>query len=370
MTTGKEVATIQGSGGLALRGDQLDWTEAQRAALAQIGIDKAPAGDQQVFLHVAQRVGLDPFARQIYLIGRKDDEAPGGKKWTIQTAIDGFRVFSERHPQYAGDGDAEWCGEDEVWREMWVSDQPPKAARFTVYRHDRPHPIRAVAHYSEYVVTKYNGQPNHIWKTKPAGQLAKCAEALAKRRAFPQDLSSIYTDEEMEHVDNPPPVVIQAERVRADEPAEPDWDDELAQRHGDPERLKELLDLARGIRRNDGPLLNKISQAWQDARTAAAKPPPAEPTAAPKPPNTSRRNRLFGLLDEAGAKTSEKRHRLASHALDRDITSFTDLSAADVEYLITRLEELKAEGKFPAAAAQDTPTEQPTQPADTQGDQQ
>ena len=92
------------SGALALRSDQIEWTPQQSAALAQIGIDKAPLGDQQVFMHVSQRTGLDPWSKQIYMIER-------GGKWTIQTAIDGFRVIAERRPEYAGQLEPEWCGQ-------------------------------------------------------------------------------------------------------------------------------------------------------------------------------------------------------------------------------------------------------------------
>lgn len=367
MSTGKEVATVQGSGGLALRGDQLDWTEPQRAALAQIGIDKAPPGDQQVFLHVAQRVGLDPFAKQIYLIGRKDDEAPGGKKWTIQTAIDGFRVFSERHHEYAGDLGAEWCGEDGVWRDVWTGKEPPVAARFTVLRRDREHPITAVAHYSEYVVTKFNGQPNHIWKTKPAGQIAKCAEALARRRAFPQDLASVYTDDEMGHVDNPPPVIVQSERDQQPAEQEPDWDALIAQHEAarDVGKLGETWRLARGMRPNDTALLERIAAAAERVKTTAA-----AADASTQPANKSQMNKLFGLLSKGGITSDEHRHRLASHYLDRDITSFKDLTADDISQLITALQKLDSEGRLGTAAADTTPAEQPDQqPADqTEGD--
>nr|MBA2695289.1 hypothetical protein [Actinomycetota bacterium] len=81
-------ATTDGGGALSVRPDQIEWDPQQQAALAQIGVADAPRGDQLVLMHVSQRMGLDPFAKEIYMIGRWDPEA-GRKKWAIQVGIDG-----------------------------------------------------------------------------------------------------------------------------------------------------------------------------------------------------------------------------------------------------------------------------------------
>ncbi|MGH7291579.1 MAG: recombinase RecT, partial [Myxococcota bacterium] len=84
---------------LVIADTQTEFSPAQVAALKQLGVDDAPRGDLDVFFHTAKRLGLDPFTRQIYLIGRKTKV--GGyrgeperweTKYTIQTSIDGYRV--------------------------------------------------------------------------------------------------------------------------------------------------------------------------------------------------------------------------------------------------------------------------------------
>ena len=78
----------------------------------------------------------------------------------------------------------------------------------TVYRYGRDNEkiaYSAKARYSEYVQTKKDGLPNHMWATKPYIMLGKCAEALALRKAFPDELSGMYADEEMGQADNDQP---------------------------------------------------------------------------------------------------------------------------------------------------------------------
>src|SRR5699024_2773705 len=91
---------------------------------------------------------------------------------------------------------------DGQWTDVWLSKTPPAAAKATVLRNGARYP--AVALFEEYKGTKRNGELNQMWATKGAHMLAKCAEALALRKAFPQDLSGLYTSDEMDQADNGP----------------------------------------------------------------------------------------------------------------------------------------------------------------------
>jgi phage recombination protein Bet len=205
------VATIEPHAGssLSISKDQDFWTDRQIAALKQLGMDGASNGDLAVFFHQAQRTGLDPFAKQIYMIGRWSRE---GTKYTIQTGIDGYRLISRRAADAAretlGYEDTQWCGKDGKWMDVWLSPIHPSAARVVVLRNGQRFP--GIAMWSEYVQTVKSGEPNSMWSKMGAGQLAKCAEALALRKAFPQDLSGIYTVDEMGQSENAAPPRQQA----------------------------------------------------------------------------------------------------------------------------------------------------------------
>ena len=181
---------MENKSALAVNPDQQMWDTKQLAALKQLGLTNASNGDLAVFLHYAQRTGLDPFARQLYMIER-------GGKFTIQSSIDGLRIVAQRSGEYAGQVGPYWCGEDGIWTDIWLEKTPPLAAKVGVLRKGFIEPLWAVAKFDGYNAN------SPIWKKMPDLMIAKCAEALALRKAFPNDLSGIYTAEEMEQAGSP-----------------------------------------------------------------------------------------------------------------------------------------------------------------------
>lgn len=259
---GGAVATTSGT--LAIRPGQDSWDTRQLAALQQLGVENAPPGDLAVFLHYAQRTGLDPFARQLYMIKRR--QRVNGQmedRWTIQAGIDALRIVAQRSHQYGGQVGPEWCGPDGKWRDVWLETTPPRACRVGVLRQGFSQPLYAVAHWDEYAAKfERNGQQQlqGLWATKPAVMIAKCAEALALRKAFPMDLSGIYTAEEMAQSDTP--ALTPAQQVGGNAPAETVCTAEPM----------EVLRLRRDVL--DVALLDNATEAltalWHEAKAASA----------------------------------------------------------------------------------------------------
>ena len=216
---------------LAIRPGQDMWTEKQRAALGALGIRNATNADLAVFLQYAQKTGLDPFSRQIYMICRREKQ---GNDWvdkqTIQVGIDGFRVIRDR---IARRDSIEVGYEDTVWyddaggrHDIWLRDEPPAGCTVVVLKNGRRYP--GTLRFREYVQTK-DGKPVGKWRDAPAHQIEKCCEAFALRRAFPNDLASIMLEDEQPLPPPDAPAVIRqrgpvtvAEVIGQGEAAEPD----------------------------------------------------------------------------------------------------------------------------------------------------
>lgn len=145
---------------------------------------KGLSGDEiSVFAHVCKHTRLDPFLKQIYPVMRSG-------KMVIQTAIDGYRLIAERTGKYCPGREPKY-NYDEKGNIVSCVNYVKKLTNDGTW-----HEISAVAYFKE-----YDPGIGPFWKKMPHTMIAKCAEALALRKAFPEQLSAVYTKEEMDQAD-------------------------------------------------------------------------------------------------------------------------------------------------------------------------
>lgn len=178
---------------IALRAE--DFTREQVDLIKRTICVGATDDELSLFVQQAQRMRLDPFSRQIFAVKRWNKNA-GREVMSTQVSIDGFRLTAERTGKYAGQLGPFWTNDGQEWVEVWLSRDPPKAAKVGVLRHDFKEPVWAVATWEEYKQEGRNGL-SPMWAKMSALMLAKCAESLGLRRAFPNELSGVYSPEEM-----------------------------------------------------------------------------------------------------------------------------------------------------------------------------
>jgi phage recombination protein Bet len=162
---------------LTISGDQIDLIKRTVAK-------DATADELKLYFYDCQRQGVHPLDKLIHFTKR-------GGRYVPITSIDFLRMKSGETKAYAGSDDAVFTG---------VPGDADFAAKVEVYRlvQGQRCAWSATARWSEY----YPGdQQGHMWKKMPHVMLAKCAEALALRKAFADVLHGLYIREEMDQAE-------------------------------------------------------------------------------------------------------------------------------------------------------------------------
>jgi len=146
---------------------------------------KGKPSDQEImmFLSLCKYQGLNPFLREVYLI-KYADNAPAA----MVTGKEAFLKRASRNAKYEG-------------HETGISDDG-KIAWAQVHVKGYKVPIKSEVDYDEYVGLK-DGKPNKMWASKGRTMLKKVALVQALREAFPEDLGGMYSQEEINTVDEP-----------------------------------------------------------------------------------------------------------------------------------------------------------------------
>jgi phage recombination protein Bet len=196
MSNGGEVATMMRAGpGLAKANLSTRFSEDERKVILDTCCGGASASEAHALIAIAEARGLNPILGECYFVKRYDSQTKRDK-WAVQASIDSFRIKAEQTGLYAGQDEPEY---------EYDEGKNVVLARVRVWRRDWPRPAVGVARWEEYVQTTREGAPTRFWKQMPHNQLAKCAEALALRKAFPAVLAKVYVSEEMDQAENPEP---------------------------------------------------------------------------------------------------------------------------------------------------------------------
>lgn len=163
--------------------------------------NECPMPMVNMFFEMCKSTGLNPLNRHAYIIPRNEKQKDGSYKvkYSMQVSIDGFRSIAEKTGQYIGSSEPLF---DNGLTEYEIRSKGvtiPTTATVTVEKiiDGKIGKFTAVASWESYAVL-YNGKPSGLWLKFPFLMLAKCAEALALRKAFPSVLGGLYTTDEME----------------------------------------------------------------------------------------------------------------------------------------------------------------------------
>lgn len=181
------------------------WSDEQINLIASTVAEGASRAQLFMFLELAARYDLDPFAREIWCaVPKNQDGSARTDKVMIMVGRDGFLKIAQRHPDYRGmDSDVVKSGDDFTMERVdgdrriishkyGVERGKPVAAYSVVFREGRT-PTYFYAAMEDFRPS--NPSSHSQWAKGPSTMILKCAEAGALRRAF--SISGIVAEEEV-----------------------------------------------------------------------------------------------------------------------------------------------------------------------------
>ena len=156
----------------------------------------------KMVLGYCKAAGLDPMRKPVHLVPMWDSKA-GQMRDVVMPGVGLYRTDAARTGEYAGITEPEF-GPDKTETLGGVEITFPQWCRVTVSRRMPSGDIvkfTASEFWKENYAVKGGKDksiaPNAMWQKRPYGQIAKCAEAQALRKAFPE-VGSQPTADEME----------------------------------------------------------------------------------------------------------------------------------------------------------------------------
>lgn len=200
---------------IAPKTESVTWTEKQKELIKSTVANGTDDDEFKLFLYVAKQRGLDPLLRQIHAVMRWDSMKKR-EAMAIQVGIDGYRLIAARTGRYCPGSRTEFETKQSPPGTMGQLLSATAFVKVLIPDGQGGHQwteVSETAYFDEYCARKKDGKPNHMWANKPRIMLAKCAEALVLRKAFPAELSGLYTNEEMQQADNSVPTSVPSEVV-------------------------------------------------------------------------------------------------------------------------------------------------------------
>lgn len=162
----------------------------------------AQIGSVQMVLGYCQAAGLDPMQKPVHIVPMWDSKS-GSMRDVVMPGVNLYRTQASRTGRFAGMSDPEFGPMVETTL-AGVPIRYPEWCRVVVKRlldNGTVAEFSAIEYWDENYAMKGGKEksiaPNAMWAKRPRGQIAKCAEAQALRKAFPE-CGAQPTAEEME----------------------------------------------------------------------------------------------------------------------------------------------------------------------------